>query len=66
MSTSEMLITGGSHSPVQNLAVRKIMRDFVGLEDGDEQSRAAMMNFSYYLAIGNMDEAYKAIKLIKR
>ena len=52
----------GSHRIVQ----RRIMRDFVGLESSDKNARDAMMNFSYYLTIGNMDEAFKAIKLIKR
>ena len=42
------------------------MRDFVGLENADKNARDAMMSFSYYLTIGNMDEAFKAIKLIKR
>ena len=45
---------------------RRLMRDFVGLETADKLVREAMMNFSYYLTIGNMDEAFKAIKLIKR
>ena len=45
---------------------RRLMRDFVGLENADKLVREAMMNFSYYLTIGNMDEAFKAIKLIKR
>ncbi|XP_077980431.1 intraflagellar transport protein 140 homolog [Glandiceps talaboti] len=56
------------HSPLSNLGnavSRQVMRDFVGLEDGDKSARDAMMNFSYYLTIGNMDEAFKAIKLIK-
>ncbi|KAH9494870.1 hypothetical protein Btru_015870 [Bulinus truncatus] len=44
---------------------RKIMRDFVGLEHSDKATRDAMMNFSFFLCIGNMDEAFKAIKLIK-
>lgn len=44
---------------------RQVMRDFVGLEDGDKNSRDAMMNFSFFVTIGNMDEAFKAIKLIK-
>ncbi|XP_059152845.1 intraflagellar transport protein 140 homolog [Physella acuta] len=44
---------------------RKIMRDFVGLEKSDKGTRDAMMNFSFYLTVGNMDEAFKAIKLIK-
>ena len=48
------------------LVARKIMRDFVGLENADRGTRDAMMNFSFYLTVGNMDEAFKAIKLIKR
>lgn len=42
------------------------MRDFVGLEMSNKDSQNAMMNFSFYLTIGNMDEAFKAIKLIKK
>ena len=42
------------------------MRDFEGLEDGDANTLNAMMQFSYHSTIGNMDEAFKAIKLIKR
>ena len=42
------------------------MRDFEGLEDGDANTLNAMMQFSYYSTIGNMDEAFMAIKLIKR
>ena len=48
------------------LVARKIMRDFVGLEGADRGTRDAMMNFSFYLSVGNMDEAFKSIKLIKR
>lgn len=47
------------------LVSRHTMRDFVGLEKSDKATREAMLNFSYYLTIGNMDEAFKAIKLIK-
>ena len=42
------------------------MRDFVGLEDANDTVKQAMTNFSYLSAIGNMDEAFKAIKSIKR
>ena len=45
---------------------RRVMRDFVGLEGADSSALEAMMNFSFYLTVGNMDEAFKAIKLIKR
>ncbi|XP_072167641.1 intraflagellar transport protein 140 homolog [Diadema setosum] len=51
--------------PSSSLVARQVMRNFAGLEDGDKNARDAMMNFSYYLTIGNMDEAFKAIKLIK-
>ncbi|XP_052071458.1 intraflagellar transport protein 140 homolog isoform X2 [Mytilus californianus] len=47
------------------LVARKTMRDFVGLEKSDKNTKDAMLNFSFYLTIGNMDEAFKAIKLIK-
>ena len=45
---------------------RVTLRDFVGLEQGDVSTLHAMMEFSYYSTIGNMDEAFKAIKLIKK
>jgi intraflagellar transport protein 140 len=43
----------------------KVMRDFVGMEEVDETTRSALLNFSYCLTIGNMDDAYKAVKLIE-
>ncbi|XP_076827042.1 intraflagellar transport protein 140 homolog isoform X2 [Brachyhypopomus gauderio] len=48
-----------------HMVVRRPLRDFVGLESCDKQTRDAMLNFSFYLTIGDMDEAFKAIKLIK-
>ncbi|CAH8664618.1 unnamed protein product [Heterobilharzia americana] len=44
---------------------RRVMQNFVGLEDADEKTREAMLNFSYYLALGEMDSAFRAMKLIK-
>jgi len=38
------------------------MRDFAGLENVDAATAAALMNFSYYLACGNTDDAYKSVK----
>jgi len=43
---------------------RSVMRDFTGMDGVDDKTRKALLNFSYHLAIGNMDEAYKAVKLI--
>lgn len=42
------------------------LRDFVGLEDCDKATRDAMLNFSVFLTVGDMDEAFRSIRLIKR
>jgi len=42
------------------------MRDFIGLGDCDKTTWDAILNFSFYLTAGDMDEAFKSIKLIKR
>ncbi|KAM6964373.1 intraflagellar transport protein 140 homolog isoform 2-T2 [Tautogolabrus adspersus] len=51
------------HSP--HMVSRRALRDFVGLENCEKATRDAMLNFSFYLTIGDMDEAFKSIKLIK-
>lgn len=51
---------------ISRYVIRRTCRDFVGLENSDKATREAMLNFSFYVTIGNMDEAFKAIKLIKR
>nr|CAI5864033.1 unnamed protein product [Callosobruchus analis] len=45
--------------------VRDIMSDFVGLEKCDKTTRSAVLDFSYNLALGNTDGAFKAIKLVQ-
>ena len=49
-----------------SVVARQTMRDFVGLEQGDARALQAMLSFSFNSTVGNMDEAFKAIKLIKR
>lgn len=44
---------------------RSTMRDFQGLEGVDDKTRKALIDFSFHLAVGKMDEAYKAVKQIK-
>ncbi|XP_024408937.2 intraflagellar transport protein 140 homolog isoform X2 [Desmodus rotundus] len=44
---------------------RRPLRDFAGLEDCDKPTQNAVLNFSYFIAVGDMDEAFKSIKLIK-
>ncbi len=42
----------------------KVMRDFVGLDDVDPTARTALLEFSYNLTLGKLDEAYKSVKAI--
>ncbi|KAM6423733.1 intraflagellar transport protein 140 homolog isoform 2-T2 [Liasis olivaceus] len=51
--------------PLYQMVARRPMRDFIGLEECDKMTCEAMLNFSFYLTIGDMDEAFKSIKLIK-
>ena len=46
--------------------VGHVMRDFVGLDLKDRAAVQSMMKFSIFSTEGNMDEAFKAIKQIKR
>ncbi|XP_057603578.1 intraflagellar transport protein 140 homolog isoform X4 [Hippopotamus amphibius kiboko] len=50
---------------VSQMVGRRPLRDFVGLEDCDKPTQDAMLNFSFFLAVGDMDEAFRSIKLIK-
>ena len=43
----------------------EVMRDFIGMEDVDEATRVALVEFSYHLTMGSMDEAHRAVKLVK-
>ncbi|KAL3931135.1 MAG: hypothetical protein SGPRY_001256 [Prymnesium sp.] len=42
-----------------------VMREFVNMEDANEEVQHALVNFYYYLTIGDMDEAHRAVKLVK-
>ncbi|KAM4819952.1 intraflagellar transport protein 140 homolog [Thomomys bottae] len=50
---------------IPQMVAKRPLRDFVGLEDCDKSTRDAMLNFSFFATIGDMDEAFKSIKLIK-
>lgn len=52
---------GGSNM----IILRKPMKDFVGLENVEDSIKQAIMNFSFYLTVGNMDEAYNSVRNIK-
>merc|ERR1719230_806044 len=57
--------SGEKKAAVVSRLKHRVMRDFVGLETVDGETKNALLAFSYYLTVGNMDEAYKAVKLIK-
>lgn len=41
---------------------RSVLRDFAGLEHVDLDTTSALLDFSFHLASGNTDEAYKSVK----
>jgi hypothetical protein len=42
------------------------MPDFVGVNGLEKNLVDAIMNFSYYLTLGDLDAAFKAIKTVKK
>ena len=42
------------------------MADFVGVNGLEKNVVEAIMNFSYHLTLGDLDAAFKAIKIIKK
>ena len=52
--------------PFSSVIVNVTHRDFTGLEDADLVTRQALINFSYHLTVGNMDDAFRSINIIKR
>ena len=58
-------LLGNPNESDDNLIEKIMLRDFAGLEMTDKKTKDAIVNFSIYLSIGNMDEAFKSIKSIK-
>lgn len=54
------------HPCIPQMVGRRPLRDFVGLEDCDKPTQDTMLNFTFFVTVGDMDEAFKSIKLIKR
>jgi intraflagellar transport protein 140 len=51
---------------LSRLMLRRTLREFVGIPPEDRTAIEAMVNFSYYLSVEQMDNAFKAIKFIKK
>ncbi|OWZ10206.1 Intraflagellar Transport Protein 140 [Phytophthora megakarya] len=43
----------------------QIMRDFMGLDKVNTEAKQALIDFCYFMTVGNMDEAYRSVKLIE-
>ena len=44
--------------------LRKTMKDFASLESVDEDTKKAILNFSFFLTCGNLDDAYNSVRTI--
>jgi intraflagellar transport protein 140 len=58
-------VKSGSDGSSQSALEYRVMRDFVGLDSSDSVTIAAMLEFSYFLTVGNVDEAFRAVQSIK-
>lgn len=45
--------------------LRKTMKDFASLESVDEDTKKAILNFSFFLTCGNLDDAYNSVRTIQ-
>uniref|UniRef100_A0A914H1B1 Intraflagellar transport protein 140 n=1 Tax=Globodera rostochiensis TaxID=31243 RepID=A0A914H1B1_GLORO len=50
---------------ISRLILRRTMREFVGIDPQDEKAVRAMLDFAFFLCVGQMDNAFKAIKFIR-
>ncbi|NWI54569.1 IF140 protein, partial [Calyptomena viridis] len=65
LGEAEKGVSESGSATVSQMVARRPLRDFIGLGDCDKTTQDAMLNFSFYLTAGDMDEAFKSIKLIK-
>ncbi|KAF6215141.1 hypothetical protein GE061_009892 [Apolygus lucorum] len=52
-------------TPQKITGSRVLMKEFEGLEECDSQTKSAVINFSFSLSVGDLDQAFKAIRNIK-
>ena len=61
-----LYFVGATHSRriSASRVVSRALRDFAGLKSVDDEIKRALLDFSFYLTIGDMDKAYLAVRLI--
>lgn len=52
-------------TPVELRVLAHNLKEFEGLGEVDDQTKRALLTFSFQLACGNLDEAYRAVKAIR-
>uniref|UniRef100_A0A0R3WMJ8 RAB3GAP2_N domain-containing protein n=1 Tax=Hydatigena taeniaeformis TaxID=6205 RepID=A0A0R3WMJ8_HYDTA len=60
LQTNPQIVQTGSH-----YLDRRVMREFSDLETADPLTRDAILNFSFFLAHGEIDAAFKSMRLIR-
>ncbi|KAJ3093177.1 hypothetical protein HK102_003585 [Quaeritorhiza haematococci] len=50
---------------VDSMIMKKAIRDFDGIDDADPNTVKGVMDFSFHLAMGDMDNAFKSIHYIR-
>lgn len=63
-STVEDGVDGNGGSADKVKVYSKVMRDFIGMDNVNEVTKKALLDFSYNLTLGKLDEAYRAVKTI--
>lgn len=59
-----MVSTPGA-PPHSSNVTRVPLQGFSGLEDADDATRQALLDFNYHLAVGKLDEAFRAVAALK-
>ena len=63
-STVEDGVDGNGGSADKVKVYSKVMRDFIGMDNVNDVTKKALLDFSYNLTLGKLDEAYRAVKTI--
>jgi intraflagellar transport protein 140 len=62
----KLSLSGGQGEEIANseLIAVQTMRDFVGITQINDKVKASLLDFSFYLTLGKLDEAYRVVKEI--
>lgn len=61
----KQVISGATSVPFTSNIQKIVMQGFANMQDVDEKTRRALLDFSFNLITGNMDEAFRSVKAIR-